>query len=204
VINKIRNNRNLKTLIFGLAFSFSVIAMFNLVDNGSFVSLLERLRMFTNISNVIIFVVLVLYAFKLDDKWWFKYVAVIGLVSILMTGIIFHLFVSDGNVDLKGHVVHTINPIMYPVFYYLLITPSIKLKYFWVTLLLPLLYFVVILALGPVTNWYPYDFMNPTLPNKDLLGVLIFCIGILLPVISLLTLLLIYLKSLLENKVKTN
>ncbi|MFA5693128.1 MAG: Pr6Pr family membrane protein [Acholeplasmataceae bacterium] len=203
MVNKIRNNPNyLKTLVL-ITFSFSVYSILNIIDNPSFISFLERLRMFTNISNILVFVILVLYMFSFEDKWWFKYLAVIGLVAILMTGIIFHLFVSDGNVNFSGHIVHTVNPIMYPLFYFLVITPSIKLKHFWVTLILPLIYFLVILLLGPFTNWYPYDFMNPTLEGKNLLSVLSFSVGLLLPVISVLTLILIYLKSLLEKKINS-
>lgn len=203
MINKIRNNPTYLKILFLITFSFSSYSMLNLIDNKSFIDLLERLRMFTNISNIIVFIILVLYVFKFDKKWWFKYLAVIGLVSILMTGIIFHLFVSDGNVNFSGHIVHTINPILYPLFYFLIITPSIKLKDFWVTLILPLLYFLIILLLGPFTNWYPYDFMNPTLEGKDLLSVLSFSVGLLLPVISVLTLILIYLKTLLEKKINS-
>ena len=44
--------------------------------------------MFTNISNIIVFVVVGLYLLNIHQKKWYKYLAVIGLVAILMTGII--------------------------------------------------------------------------------------------------------------------
>lgn len=203
MITKIRNNSNYLKILVLITFSFSVYSVLNLIDNPSLIDFLERLRMYTNISNLLVFVILVLFMFSFNQKWWFKYLAVIGLVAILMTGIIFHLFVSDGNVDFSGHIVHTVNPIMYSLFYFLVITPSIKLKHFWITLIMPLIYFLVILLIGPFTNWYPYDFMNPTLEGKDLLSVLSFSVGLLLPVISILTLILIYLKSLLEKKINS-
>ena len=58
--------------------------------NESMVKVLERLRMFTNISNIIVFVVVGLYLLNIHQKKWYKYLAVIGLVAILMTGIIYH------------------------------------------------------------------------------------------------------------------
>ena len=158
--------------------------------------------MFTNISNILIFVILVLYLAGFKDKNWFKYLAVAGLVAILMTGLIYHFIVKGDDVmDFNGHVVHTFNPILYPIFYFLLVTPGIKLKHFWVSLVLPVIYFTVILIQGPFTGWYPYGFMDPSLPGKSLLDVLVFCLVILLPVIAIFTLGLIYLKNLLEKAV---
>ncbi|MBN3490525.1 Pr6Pr family membrane protein [Acholeplasma equirhinis] len=201
-VTKLRENDKARLSIagfVGLVHLYGVIQMF---FNEYFLEVFERFRMFTNISNILIFVILVLYLAGFKDKNWFKYLAVAGLVAILMTGLIYHFIVKGDDVmDFNGHVVHTFNPILYPIFYFLLVTPGIKLKHFWVSLVLPVIYFTVILIQGPFTGWYPYGFMDPSLPGKSLLDVLVFCLVILLPVIAVFTLGLIYLKNLLEKAV---
>lgn len=202
-IQKIRQNEKQTKLIASIVFIFNVYAMIDLFFlNNSFIKVFERLRMFTNISNIIVFVVVGLYLLNLKERKWFKYLAVIGLVAILMTGIIYHALLADPHMSFQNHVVHTINPILFAVFYYLLITPSIKIYHVWVSLILPILYFGLILAIGPWTQWYPYSFMDPSIPNNSLGSVLIFCLGILLPVIVVFTTLLVLLKSYLERLIE--
>lgn len=200
-IISLRNNDVARKSVAGFVFLFHFYAVIQMFFNEEFLTVFHRIRMFTNISNILIFVIVGLYLLNFKDSKWFKYLSVIGLVAILMTGIIYHGLLSDGYLDFNGHVVHTINPILYPVFYFLLVTPSIRLYHFWISLILPLLYFGIILAIGPLTNWYPYSFMNPTLEGKSLGSVLVFCLGILLPVIAIFTVLLISLKIWLEKKI---
>lgn len=199
-IQSIRDNKKITKTIAGIIFIFNVYAMIDLFFlNESMVKVLERLRMFTNISNIIVFVVVGLYLLNIHQKKWYKYLAVIGLVAILMTGIIYHALLAEPGMSFQNHVVHTINPVLFAVFYYLLIQEGIKLRHVWVSLILPTLYFGIILAVGPWTNWYPYNFMNPTYGNQSLGSVLIFCLGIMLPVIVLFTVLLVLLKNFLEK-----
>lgn len=199
-IQSIRDNKKITKTIAGIIFIFNVYAMIDLFFlNESMVKVLERLRMFTNISNIIVFVVVGLYLLNIHQKKWYKYLAVIGLVAILMTGIIYHALLAEPGMSFQNHVVHTINPALFAVFYYLLIQEGIKLRHVWVSLILPTLYFGIILAVGPWTNWYPYNFMNPTYGNQSLGSVLIFCLGIMLPVIVLFTVLLVLLKNFLEK-----
>ncbi|MBG0763072.1 Pr6Pr family membrane protein [Acholeplasma laidlawii] len=199
-IQSIRDNKKITKTIAGIIFIFNVYAMIDLFFlNESMVKVLERLRMFTNISNIIVFVVVGLCLLNLHQKKWYKYLAVIGLVAILMTGIIYHALLAEPGMSFQNHVVHTINPALFAVFYYLLIQEGIKLRHVWVSLILPTLYFGIILAVGPWTNWYPYNFMNPTYADQSLGSVLIFCLGIMLPVIVLFTVLLVLLKNFLEK-----
>lgn len=199
-IQSIRDNKKITKTIAGIIFIFNVYAMIDLFFlNESMVKVLERLRMFTNISNIIVFVVVGLYLLNIHQKKWYKYLAVIGLVAILMTGIIYHALLAEPGMSFQNHVVHTINPALFAVFYYLLIQEGIKLRHVWVSLILPTLYFGIILAVGPWTNWYPYNFMNPTYADQSLGSVLIFCLGIMLPVIVLFTVLLVLLKNFLEK-----
>jgi hypothetical protein len=199
-IQSIRDNKKTTKTIAGIIFIFNVYAMIDLFFlNESMLEVLERLRMFTNISNMIVFVVVGLYLLNIHQKKWYKYLAVIGLVAILMTGIIYHALLAEPGMSFQNHVVHTINPALFAVFYYLLIQEGIKLRHVWVSLILPTLYFGIILAVGPWTNWYPYNFMNPTYGDQSLGSVLIFCLGIMLPVIVLFTVLLVLLKNFIEK-----
>jgi len=202
LIINLRNNQTATKFVLWVVFVFNVYAMIDLFFmNDSFIGVLERLRMFTNISNILAFITVGLFILKQNEKPWYKYLAVISLVAILMTGIIYHALLADPNMSFQNHVVHTINPALYPIFYYLLVRPSIKFYHAWVSLILPLFYFGIILAIGPWTNWYPYNFMDPTLPNASLGSVLVFCLGVLFPVIVVFTLILISLKRLLENAI---
>ncbi len=205
-INQLRSSKILRYVLAGTIFLFNIYAMIELFFNNSeWFGGIRRLRMFTNLSNLIIFVVVLLYLLGKNHSKIYKYISVIGLVNILMTGIIYHALLASGNMDFNDHVVHTLNPIFYPIFYFLLVSPSIRFRDFWVTLIFPILYFGIILLIGPWTNWYPYGFMNPTLEGSSLGSVLIFCLGVLLPVISVFTVILIGLKVLLEaqlNKLK--
>lgn len=56
---------------------------------------LDRLRMFINIFNMIVFVVVGLYLLNIYQKKWFKYLVVIGLVVILMIGIIYYVLLVE-------------------------------------------------------------------------------------------------------------
>ncbi|VEU82547.1 Pr6Pr family membrane protein [Acholeplasma hippikon] len=201
MVNNLRNNERIKWVIVGFILaihSYSVLQMF---FNDNFFEFFERLRFFTNLSNILAFLAVLFYVLKLDSKPFYKYFSVITLVSILITGIIYHALLSDGNLSLNNHFVHTFSPIAFPIFYFLFVTPGIKIRDFWVTLIFPLCYFVIILIQGAFTNWYPYGFLNPTLPDASLTSVLVFCCLILLPVIAVFTVFLVFLKNLLEKQV---
>lgn len=202
MLEKLRSNQLLKTSIVSIILAIHGYAVLQMFFNEEFLDFFVRLRMFTNLSNILAFVSVLLFVLKVDKKPFYKYFSVVALVSILMTGIIYHALLSDGAMDINNHFVHTFAPIAYPIFYFLFVTPSIKLRNFWVTLIFPLTYFVVILIQGSFTNWYPYGFLNPTLPNASLSSVLVFCCLILLPVIAVFTLFLVFLKNLIENNKK--
>lgn len=200
IVQNLRQNRNVTKTLASLVFIFNVYAMIDLFFlNESFVAVLERLRMFTNISNILVFVIVGLYLLNLQHQNWFKYLAVIGLVAILMTGIIYHALLAESGMTFQNHVVHTINPALFALFYYLLISETIKIYHVWVSLILPILYFGIILAIGPLTNWYPYNFMDPSLANQSLGSVLVFCLGIMFPVIVVFTTVLVVLKNVFEK-----
>lgn len=165
---------------------------------------LDMIAFFTNQSNILVTLILGLYFTKVKDKPIYKYLALIGLVDILMTGIIYHLIVNGPSqflkVDFNGHLVHTATPILYPIFYYLFIKGEIPFKKIWVSLMHPLAYFLYFILLGPIIKWYPYNFLNPTLENSSLGSVLFFCLIILLPIIFIFSIGLIYLKNTIEKR----
>ncbi|WIF87890.2 hypothetical protein [Acholeplasma laidlawii] len=68
-IQSIRDNKKITKTIAGIIFIFNVYAMIDLFFlNESMVKVLERLRMFTNISNIIVFVVVGLYLLNIHQK----------------------------------------------------------------------------------------------------------------------------------------
>lgn len=203
-IGALRNNPKMRKVIAGVIFAFALYSVVKMFFEPSFMDALANFKYFTNISNLLIMIVLGLYLFDFHERPWFKYIALIALVNILMTGIIYHLLVNGvsqfGQVSFDGHIKHTVNPILYPVFFYLLVTPSIKLSKFWVTMIFPLAYFLFFVAFGQFIE-PPYNFMNPYATGNTLISVLTFCLLVLLPVIALFTLGLMALKQLEEKKI---
>lgn len=202
-VHSFRNNRFARKAFTAVIFSFALYGTLQFMISST---VLLDLRYFTNQSNVLVTIILGLYLFDQQDRPYFKYLAVVGLVNILMTGIIYHVIVNglEGffNVGFNGHIVHTFNPLLYPVFYFILVAPSIKIHQFWVSLIYPALYFVIFLITGAFTDWYPYNFMNPTVPGSDIISVLIFCLGVLLPVIAVFTVGLVGAKYYMEQHIK--
>lgn len=198
-IQVIRTNPKIKYSIFMIIFAFFFYGVLQMTFEDTFLDILLSLRFFTNLANILIFVIGTLYLLKYNNHRYYKFIAMIGLVAILMTGIIYHTLIKSGPMNFDNHVVHTINPILYAIFYFIFLEDKIKLRDFWVSLIFPLIYFIVILIQGSLTNWYPYNFLNPTYGDNTLMSVLIFCVGLLLPVISVFTVGLIYLKHLFEK-----
>ena|SRR5690554_1345914 len=197
----LRNNDKIRLLIAGVVGIVHFYGVLQMFFNEDFFELFNRLRMFTNISNIFIFVVLVLYFTGHKDKKWFSYVSTAALISILVTGIVYHVLLNEGNMTFDGHIVHTVNPLIYSIFYFLLVANPIKIRHFWIGLVLPVIYFSIILIQGPFTAWYPYNFMDPTLPGKTIVTVLTFCLIYLLPAIAAFSIALIYLKNLYEKAI---
>lgn len=198
-----RNHPVYPALITGVGFVLALYTVVKMFFEPTFLESLENFKYFTNISNLLIMVIFGLFLVGLKDKPWFKYLALIGLVNILMTGIIFHLLVNGisnfTTISVDSHIKHTVNPIIYPVFYYLLVTPGVKLKEFWVSLVFPLIYFVFFMIFGQQIE-PPYKFMNPYAEGNTMVSVLVFCLLVLLPVIALFTVGLVSLKSVVEKK----
>ena len=181
-------------------------------------SLLITSIYFTTQSNILITLVVSLFLLGYSEKIWFKYIAFIGLLNILITGIIFHILLTPymGSVSFMNHVLHTINPILYSIFYFVIITNYIQLKKFWISLVYPLIYlslvYIVIEPLfGDIFDFvmpdfegarYVYPFLDPRLYSTGVRGLLVFNLGILAPLICAFAVFLIFLKLKLEKKIQ--
>jgi len=160
----------------------------------------STLEYFTNQSNLIVAMTVLLFFLAKDDKKWFTYLSAIALVDILMTGIIFHTVLDVSPITFQMHLTHTFTPILYFIFYFVSMEGFLKVKSFWIVLIHPLVYFLFFLVTGPFTGYYPYAFMD--VATYGLASVLRFTLLILLPAIVVLSFILIYLKNKLEKSIK--
>ena len=171
---------------------------------------------FTTQSNLLITIAVLLFIFKKNDKKFYPYFAFISLVNISITALIFHVILVPymTQVDFIQHVLHTINPILYIIFYFVFFRQHLDVKKFWISLIYPLLFLVSVYTIieplfgdyieSIVTDFvsarYIYPFLDPRNYERETLGLLCFNLGILAPLIALLSLLLSYLKNLFDHK----
>lgn len=161
---------------------------------------LTDLRYFTNLSNLFVFVTVFLLFINRHDKKWFKYLAVITLVNITMTGVIYHVMLATPPLAFQSHLTHTLTPILYVIFYFTCIDDAIKLRQFWISLVFPLIYFLFFIITGPSTGFYPYGFMNVA---ENGIGEVMKFVGlILVPAIAVISIFFIFIKSLGLKKIK--
>lgn len=159
---------------------------------------------FTNQSNMLVTLTVVLYWIRLDHKPFFKYLASITLVNIFITATGFHFILAPETIDFYGHLSHTIVPILYVVFYFTAIRAHLKLKQFWINLIYPMSYLLFVLILGDfplrlVGGGYPYGFVDPNAYDNGLAGLLQFTLLIMFPAYTVISILMVYLKSLFER-----
>jgi hypothetical protein len=218
VLRDRKSNRFIFTylvLVFGL---LGVLMLYgdSLYDPTASRTMLTTSFYFTTQSNIFITVIALLYILKQESKSWFKYVAFIALVNIFMTGIIFHVLITPfmGGVSFLNHLLHTINPILYILFYFLILKDYINQKKIWVGLIYPILYVAfVFLLVEPVFGdlldqqlpdfvgaRYVYPFLDPREYEQGFKGLILFNLGIVTPIIILATSLMIFLKSRFEKK----
>ncbi len=157
-------------------------------------------KYFTNQSNLIVAITVLLFFVAKNNNKWFPYLAAIALVNITITGIIFHVMLATPPISFQSHLTHTLTPIFYVIFYFLCVKETIKIKQFWVLLIYPLLYVVFFLITGPFTGFYPYGFMDVS--ENGLGNALQFIVLMMFPAIALLSFILIYLKNKIEKTIK--
>jgi hypothetical protein len=176
---------------------------------------LLRLVYFTIQSNILMSVIIGLYILKKPSEKWFSRLAFIGLVNISVTGIVFHVMLTPymSSVGLMQHMLHTINPILYVMFYFIFIKEFVRFKETFIVLIYPLLYMIFVFGfVAPVlgnkmelvsgslnSSRYVYPFLNPENYQNGFFGLLLFNLGILAPSILLFSILLQYLKRKFET-----
>lgn len=218
-ILKIRNNPSFVSSFSIFFFIVSLLAVSLLVgrvllSENPFNRFLVTIFYFTTQSNFLIFFVILFYLLKKDKGNLFKVFAFIALIDITMTGFFFHILLASymENVGFMQQVLHTVVPIFYIAFYFIILKDTIKINKFWISLIHPVIYVVLVyLLIHPffgdilievMTDLpgasYVYPFLDPSRYSMGVPGLLIFICCILTPVILLTSLLMIYTKSKLE------
>ena len=172
---------------------------------------------FTTQSNILLVIVVSLYLFKQKRGHVFTSLAFIALINIFVTGVVFHTLLIPymEQVSFLNHVLHTINPILYFLFYFLIIKEYLPTKKFFISLLYPLAYMIfVYLIVEPIfgnmmdenlstfeSARFVYPFLDPGNYDQGIPGLLMFNLGILAPLVALISFLFCYLKSRFEKEV---
>lgn len=157
------------------------------------------IRYFTIQSNMLVMVVAILYYIMKEDKPYFKTLSSITLFNITLTGIVFHTMLAQFGGSFLVELQHTFVPIIYILFYFIVLKKGIEIKRFWILLIYPLVYFVIFFIQGFITNWYPYPFMNPNLND---FGSLVLTLGIMGLLMALLAFIVTWIKHVLNIKNK--
>lgn len=173
-----------KFILLMLSFGFSMYGTFySYVEFG-----LNNIRYFTNQSNLLVFIVTFLMVFGWDKSKWFPKIALIALLDIVLTGIVYNLLLRELVVGFSEVqlflmlVTHTIVPILYVILYFIFVLDRPQIQSIYWLLLHPGLYFMVFQITGIFTQYYPYPFMNP---NQGLGSFLVTNLVVMLPLLVL-------------------
>lgn len=173
-----------KFVLLLFTFAFSMYGTFySYVEFG-----LGNIHYFTNQSNLIVFLATIFMMFGWDKSIWFKKIALIALLDIILTGLVYNILLKDLVVDFTETqlfimlVTHTIVPLLYTVLYLVFVLDKPSYKDLYILMIHPGLYFISALVIGLFTHYYPYPFLNP---NQGILMLLVVNLGILLPLLVL-------------------
>lgn len=224
LIRSMRNRESISYILTYLVLFWSALGVgLQIIRSAYDINPLESILVtqfyFTTQSNIIIFLVSLTQILKPTKGKIFKLFAFIGLVNISLTGIIFHILLTPfmSHVSFLNHVLHTINPLLYILFYFICIHDYVPIKRFYYSLLYPLFYMVFVYTIvSPifgdmlervVTTFesarYVYPFLDPRTYNSGVSGLLLFNLGLLAPLIAIFAFLLAYLKVIFEQKFHT-
>jgi hypothetical protein len=207
-LQSIRDNQKVSSIFYLVLFATFAISVILQLINAIFFAKdgLLRLVYFTIQSNILITVIMGIYILKKPVANWFTRLTFIGLVNISVTGIVFHILLTPymSSVSFMQHMLHTINPLLFIIFYFIFFAQNIKLKEIWIVLISPLIYLIFVFGfVSPVLGnlmetqsgltesaRYVYPFLNPDNYNNGLPGMLLFNLGILAPSILILSIIL--------------
>lgn len=173
-----------KFVLLLFTFAFSMYGTFySYVEFG-----LGNIHYFTNQSNLIVFLATFLMMFGWDKSVWFKKIALIALLDIILTGLVYNILLKDLVVDFTETqlfimlVTHTIVPLLYTVLYLVFVLDKPSYKDLYILMIHPGLYFISAQVIGLFTHYYPYPFLSP---SQGILMLLVLNLGILLPLLVL-------------------
>jgi hypothetical protein len=190
-------------ILFILSFWYVTWTLSGTSVDGNLLDGITNQWYFSNQSNTLVVMTTVLFWSRFERRPWFKYLSSIVLVNIIITATGFHFILAPDNVDFYGHLSHTIVPILYVVFYFIAVRNPIKLSMFWINIIYPMVYLVLVLILGTFPlGEYPYGFLN--VEANGLSNVLRFTVVFMLPGYTFIAFLMTYLKTLFEKKLVSN
>ncbi|AGL90415.1 hypothetical protein [Candidatus Phytoplasma australiense] len=134
---------------------------------------------FTYQSNLFVLIIYALFFTKVRQKKWYQYLIFMCLISILMTGFIYHIIIdkfkhfTKFDWELKyiiSHLQHTIIPLTYLYFYFFVNTFAIPYKKIWVGYLHALFYMVILSSIAylkMIPYYSEFKLDQPIITNKD-------------------------------------
>jgi hypothetical protein len=190
-------------ILFILSFWYVTWTLSGTSVDGNLLDGITNQWYFSNQSNTLVVMTTVLFWSRFERRPWFKYLSSIVLVNIIITATGFHFILAPDNVDFYGHLSHTIVPILYVVFYFIAVRNPVKLSMFWINIMYPMVYLVLVLILGTFPlGEYPYGFLD--VEANGLSNVLRFTVLFMLPGYTFIAFLMTYLKTLFEKKLVSN
>ncbi|RJX26145.1 MAG: hypothetical protein C4537_03030 [Acholeplasma sp.] len=220
----LRDRESSRRVIAYLVLSWGILGILlqfgrSLLSPEPLLSFFTNFIYFTTQSNIFITVIAYVFIRGKSQSSTFHSFAFIALLNIIITGIVFHILLTPymSRVSFLNHVLHTINPLLYVFFYFSLITSFPPIKKVWIVLIYPLIYAsLVFLFIEPVfgnmleqivdafdSARYVYPFLDPRNYDRGLIGVILFNLGILAPIMLGLSVLLLFLKRKYEEKIQT-
>lgn len=184
-------NKRLALITFRLAFGFldlvAIVYQVIYLSQHRALNLVNFFSYFTILSNVFATFVLIIGALYLLRKRKPSHIEdTIRSATVLymaVTGIVFAVLLSGQNLGLLtpwvNDVLHKIMPIVVVAdWLYQPARSKLKMKQVPALLIFPIAFLVYSLIRGPIVNWYPYLFLNPS-KSGGYAGVAGYCVGIL-------------------------
>jgi hypothetical protein len=191
-------NGILTYVLFLLSFWYVSWTLSGVSVDGNILDGIRNQWYFTNQSNTLVVITSVLFWSRFENKPWFKYLASIVLVNIIITATGYHFILRPDNIGFYGHLSHTIVPIVYVIFYFSAVRNPIRLSKFWVNVIYPMVYLGLVLLLGTFPlGEYPYGFLD--VDANGLANVLRFTVLIMFPAYTVIAFLMTYLKIVSER-----
>jgi hypothetical protein len=221
-VQHLRDSKHLSTIYTFLVLSCSVWGMVLLIlrilnSTLIFNAFVSTLVFFTTQSNILVFIITLLFFLDFGRKKWFKYLSFIALVNIFITGLVFNTMLGPfmEHLDLIQYVLHTINPILYIILYYVFMPSKISSRCFYIGTIYPIIYIISVYTwIEPILGDYMihafhdfegsrfiYPFLDPGSYSSYPIGTMAITFFVLGITILILTFLLCFLKNKIEEAI---